>query len=788
MEKTVIHRDRQELQSADLNNMQNYGRDSIDHVVNDGIADGLWYTGFVATSTSATELSVANGRMYSDGAVFVQEDATSIDLFSVLPTAQQKKVLISAAKSTIPTLVEPRDFLIDVELGTTEPDSVAMQSLRLATVNHRAGSEASQPTVPVSPADEVDIAIVTLDSAGITGIEMLTANILPQARRNHESLLEQIDWRNSIGGQVDSLKTDLSNISSLLSSFATLSQLDALFSKLDEIQELAEAAHSMASTPDFRLSSHDYLLDESGSDNTYPSYDALVQEGIRFPTSESTSTSISLFNANDPDVTVANNWMLPKYEHNVRLDVEGYDEEHRINSYSSTSYSCIVKYRSRTRIRYGACFNWSRGWLGWLRRTSGKVDFEKSIFEFAGETWDALSGADLRELRELGFGYAPYWWKNHRKRRIWIDEVLEPYTERQKTTTNISGQGCAQSFLNSQPMWLTQVGLFFSQVDASGDVTVAIVECPSNNRPSLANSLALVTLAQADMNTGVGFEGGGLPALQETKVPIPPTYLMPGRRYAVVLLTQGDHYVALGPDQKGRTVGDFWFAENGELNLHPTARDKDMKMKLYAARFNSVSVEVDLNETTVTGGVESIDINADQFTPEGTRFEFEANIGGTWYPLANELPDIPAADLTTGQAVVQLRAKFQGTPDLMPALGLGSSRSEMVMANYANAFLWASEIHDVGASNTTQNIQVKVPLEYFDDAHHACTIRIKPGGGAIEDADTVSDVVQSDGTTMRTADFALAAPDQTFQVVIEGTTDNVAILYQVGEIYTYAAV
>lgn len=37
MESTVIFRDRQELQSADLNNMQDFARASIDHVVKDAI-------------------------------------------------------------------------------------------------------------------------------------------------------------------------------------------------------------------------------------------------------------------------------------------------------------------------------------------------------------------------------------------------------------------------------------------------------------------------------------------------------------------------------------------------------------------------------------------------------------------------------------------------------------------------------------------------------------------------------------------------------------------------------
>ena len=787
MEQLVIHRDRQELQDTDLNNMQTFAQASVDHVVLDGIAHGLWFVGFTVTSVTATEVSVAPGRMYSDGAVFISEDDSPIDVFNLRPVSQLKKVLISVSKSQIDDDVQPRDFLIDIEQNVTEPSSVPMRRLRKATVNFRGGSEAAQPTIPATPVDEVAVAVLTLDSGGVTGIDMLTDNLLPQVVRNYQMLVDQMRWRDGIAYRIDSLNSDMSALAALMSNFMTRDDFAEIMAKIDEIGQVARDALSMAQTPDFRLSAHDWLLNASTSDLTYGGFDALVNEGIRFDYNTTMNTTLTLFNPNDPDVVVNDNWMLPKYTHHLRLSIPTYDDEHRIASYSSTSYQLVKKFRSRTRVRYGRTLTWCTNRVAHVMRRGSDFDYERNTFEMSGETWEVIDGPSLRELRDQ-YASGRFGTRTFRVRNTWVDEELEPYTERQKVTTNVNGQGCAQSFLNSQPLWLTQVGLFFSRVDAVGDVTVVVVECPDESRPSLAHVIEQVTVPQSDLLTGVGFEGGGLPALQETLVPLPPTFLMPGRRYAIGLLTTGDHYVALGPDSKQQTVGDFWFAQNGVLNLHPTARDKDMKLNLYTARFNNVSVEVDLNETTVVGGIESIDINADQFTPSGTRFQFEANIGGIWYPLSEELPGVNVADLTTGQAVVQLRAKFQGTPDLMPALGLGGSRTEVVMGNMKNAFLWASEIHDVGGGNLTQNIQVKARLEYFDDAHHVCDIKIKPGAAALETADAVEDVVQSDGTVIRTATFALAAGTQTYQVEISGTTDNAAIPFHVAELYVYSAV
>jgi len=65
MERTVIYRDRQELQSADLNNMQDFARTSMDHIVRDAVESGKAYSGFSATKTAATEITLSAGRLYA---------------------------------------------------------------------------------------------------------------------------------------------------------------------------------------------------------------------------------------------------------------------------------------------------------------------------------------------------------------------------------------------------------------------------------------------------------------------------------------------------------------------------------------------------------------------------------------------------------------------------------------------------------------------------------------------------------------------------------------------------
>ena len=73
MEKQVVFRDRQELQSADLNNIQSYVAASLQHLTQDAVSTALHFTGGLVSAVSATEISVAALRFFNDGKVYVAE-------------------------------------------------------------------------------------------------------------------------------------------------------------------------------------------------------------------------------------------------------------------------------------------------------------------------------------------------------------------------------------------------------------------------------------------------------------------------------------------------------------------------------------------------------------------------------------------------------------------------------------------------------------------------------------------------------------------------------------------
>ncbi|MFP5442805.1 MAG: hypothetical protein ACLGIY_04260, partial [Betaproteobacteria bacterium] len=143
MEKSVIYRDRQELQAADLNNTQAWGDEARRHLIGDAITSERLFTGLTVSGRSATELEVAVGRLYDGptGKVYALDVAQVQSVFAMLPLQDQKWVAVSVFGVEEDTDVQPRDMLIDLQTREVEPEAVAMQRRRVATVHIAQGLE-----------------------------------------------------------------------------------------------------------------------------------------------------------------------------------------------------------------------------------------------------------------------------------------------------------------------------------------------------------------------------------------------------------------------------------------------------------------------------------------------------------------------------------------------------------------------------------------------------------------------------------------------------------------------
>ena len=109
MEKQVIFRDRQELQSADLNAIGQHAGDAIAHLVLDAVSGALKFTGGAVSAKSATEVDVAALRFYNGGKVYASEQTETLNLFQYLPLVAKKCVAVVVWGEVIDTDVQPRE-------------------------------------------------------------------------------------------------------------------------------------------------------------------------------------------------------------------------------------------------------------------------------------------------------------------------------------------------------------------------------------------------------------------------------------------------------------------------------------------------------------------------------------------------------------------------------------------------------------------------------------------------------------------------------------------------------
>ena len=767
MERIVIYRDRQELQSGDLNNSQEFARASLDHIVKDAVEPGRAYVGFAATKTAATEVTLSPGRLYALGEVFDRDENVVLDLFNSLPLITRRRVAIVTYGQSVDTDIQPRDFLIDAEAGTTEPQSVAMENLRRAEVATVAGVEGPDPSYPNTDANVTVIAYILLDTTGVISIEQWAPTQLPNLRAvaNRVSTLE--NWRGQISGQVDTLRTDLSALADRFGAVALKNEV------VDLTQQLEDLRRKVYEPGAYVFYGIDHFLDETGTNPDAAGYDAVVGEGIRFPNAGTQTSPLALLNPNNVFIQNTSGFVLPKYSHGLRMDLTGYTGETRMAQYTFETTEIRQLTRTRERRRYGpertVCTNST-----WWRQ--GTYDMAANVFRIADEAWEVVNGVPDRMPNGQIIPNGNVHWI--RVQQFWIDVFAEPYWDRVTSTTTLNGQQVAQTFLNSQDGWLSQVGLFFSRKAASGDVTLLLCETQFG-MPDLSRVLTRTTVPVADIKVGATSGGAGLPSLVETQVVIPPTYLVAGRRYAIVAVTTGDHYVAMTNSDNGVVQGTFFVSTDGAFFAGNLV--EDLKMRLYFAKFEKTRVSIELTALQLAGGILDIDILNEGITPPACRTDFEVQVNGAWVALDGP-PNGP--NLTGLPAILPLRVTLTGTTDLMPGFGL--TVSEAVVSRPKTAFTWIGATKTLGSPTTS--VKVITDLQAFDEATHDATVTLLTGAtlDVVETADVVEDEVLPDGTIRRTSVFNVTSVSK-YAVRIVGATTSAASTFHVAELIEFAA-
>lgn len=725
MEKIVNFRDRQELQAADLSNTQTFAQDSLDHVVADAVTTGSAYTGFQVSQSSATNIDVTLGRLYAGGKVFCSDAALSLSLFQYLPTASSKVVTVAVSGSEVDVDLQPRDFLTDLTTGATQPSSVAMTHERQAQVNLVPGVESGTPQPPTLTAGLVPVAYVTLATTGITAVKAESSTLLPSLDDHAARMLGLEAWKSQAIPRISSIASDLTALANATTQLAPRQSLLELANDVSRLKAKANLPSTYASY------SLDAFGDATASDNTQTGYACNLQNGLHFPFQASGTFNLAFLNPTDPGVYQdASGWCLPVYTLTSRIQATGRSGDISISQYQVQTTTIQAVQSTVVEAHAGWQWTYQPNWYANYYYRYYPYYYRYGIYQ----------GTVPGDYVTPTYSLAPSAYTYYTTR---TETSYVPMT----TTTSITGAMVAETFLVANSMWCPQIGLNFSSVAATGDVTVLLVKC-KGGRPDMKSVLANVTVPVANLK--VCDQAG------ETAVPIPPVLLEGGNRYAIVVSSQGNHRLCT-VDGNNFLQGDLLSSTNGEFLVADLT--KDLMFTVYACQFTANRTATSLNPLQLTGGLTDIHSKFTQVIPKGTDLFIEVQIGGIWYQMGDS-----ACPLNTQPSLVPARLVSVATTDLAPAwkldaAALTASRPDVSLCHW-------STLRTLAASTTQVTVQAVVSC--WDAVNHALSCTLMNGATPVSPSTTTSKT-DPDGQQRITWVFASLPSISSYRLKLTGT-------------------
>ena len=715
-----------------------------------------------------------------------------------------------------PTATEPRTFILDTGTRATEGRIKSTISERHANIQYLTGAEGTNPQKPAIPSNVLVVAWVTLSTTGVETILPATEN-RARSLADHNAELGQLEaWKTSVGSAIDTINTMLAVLASRINN---LTPLDSFLRLIVDVVRLKEKANLPSS---YTTWGSDYFLDDSDSDTQNVDYHCRIEEGIRFPFQDERFAELQLLNPIDDNVKVADGFVLPKYHEARRLaNVAPVDIS---VPYTIPVWTSYLDYResgqseivyklawivvggsvsvSPTEINISQFANQAFGWTKvWRVRSrwrwglpyysSSRVTFWWNLrYDPIYETFRRLSGdTGFVILPGPPFNYpvpAPgvfawrYAWT--RVKWFWHDFVVDHhYWDRYVALGSVNGSVVAQTFLNAQDGWLTGLNLFFTRRGSAGDVTVLLCETTETGQPNKEAVITTSSIAVADIKLWP----------YPTRVFFSPNLVTQGKRYAIILLTQGAHFCAT--TERNQLISgtlfystdQIWFQGLGDMT-------KDLCFELIYAEFEANRTVVQLANAGLPDGIAAIDINTDAQVPDGTTLTFEAQLSGIWYPINDPGPDPSGHPLVGLPDAVPIRAVFQGTPALMPGFTIGVA-SQIYTWQPGPDMTHISAPRTMPVATPVTTVIATYRLEAWryggSPAHHTAVITLLHGTGASYGTETsATGVVDTpapedpDNVLIRKATFSSVSPaSAAFKLKIVGHTDNRLTPFHVAE-------
>lgn len=775
MSKRVRVGDAEFLTEQDFERFGTFPRDALDNVVGDAIGWPAGWAGVTIARKSAQEVTVSPGRMFDGKIVYETEDAQTLNLTVFLPLAQtDEKYVALILRGRTEEIDEERAFETSIDVEVSEP--VASLS---PVIEHRTfevvvqqGSAAPAPALlPTIAETDACIGFVRLTTQGVQ-------DILPGEGWRVKSLHE-------VEGRVTILEAQMEIAFERTTTLATdLANVQARFSEIPrpeiirQLQRDNARVRRMLEMPDeARAYFYDPGLSYRAWDRPHAAWMARVEEGVRFPWAHEREMQLTLQNPGASTIRFENSVLMPAWKEVRRIEVDGRGSTKNISQQVHTVTNAIRRNVSRSSVSFGPT-------VALCGNTAEYGTFDAAHigqqFQFGGETFEKIAvidsayasstEIDLNSFNELhGYQFDIDSVIRHNDgasttgnrtiyaaRSVQVDHWTETYWDYVTETFGINGSVYGQTFLVTQPMVMTSVELPFSRVGADGAVTVLLTEVGNDGSPMFGSVIARSTLPKNALNTGW------------VKFPFAPRYLPPGRRYAWVTVTTGNHALRTVTGASYSQGSLFWSTDSAWFQ---GSVDEDFAFRVNAAEFETTRAVVMFEPLTLENGMTEIKLTYESWVPDGTSLLWEIRPSGSleWHSLLPETPTTPNP-LRGLPALCELRLTMLGTTNLAPAIVLdGGARG--ATRRPRNDLRAISKPLKFGL--TTTNITVELTMDEYDDLLHEVAPKVIVGTTAYE-ADTISISRDVERERRRTviADFTVPSTTEA-RLQIEATTDNV---------------
>lgn len=330
MEKLVVFRDRQELDPADLNGIQEITRASIDRLVREAITDETRYAGLQVTSTSATAISVAAGAFVTEGRIYGVVGPVPLNLYEYLPVQYKRYIaIIASGLDNVADQIEERDFLVDADSDVVEPQAVPMRTIRQGSVSQVVGTANIDPQLPALPPGGVLVARILLGTAGIESVVMEEATRLPSLRRHAEKLVELDNFRQRAEPQIGAIITQMSALSATTENKADKVDL------LNAMVDLARVKEANNLPDTYSAYASDDFSDATETDSASAAGHTIVNNVLGFASTVE-AKNLQLLNPTDPLVRrYDTDWITPANDYELLFEVPGSNGDLAASSYQT---------------------------------------------------------------------------------------------------------------------------------------------------------------------------------------------------------------------------------------------------------------------------------------------------------------------------------------------------------------------------------------------------------------------------------------------------------------------